>query len=87
MNIYQRVVLVLGAIGLVIAFWTSPEYVKYKGVTYEVNKQPNINRKSKSAPVIASQRSLKQILMRSGTVAGATIFIFFALKGIKRKDQ
>lgn len=81
MNIFQRIVLVLGAIALVVAIWTTPMLVILQG-TYakpsaealvQIDLQPMI------APATA--------IMRTVGVIGATVLIFFALKGIEIKKR
>jgi len=78
MNIYQRIVLVLGAIALVAAILTTPQllivqgsYVKPSADLFQF--QPMI------APATA--------IMRAVGVIGATVLLFFALQGIKVKKR
>lgn len=81
MNIYQRIVLVLGAIVLVAAILATPKLVILQG-TYakpsaaelvQLELQPMI------APATAT--------MHAVGVIGATVLIFFALQGIKVKKR
>ncbi len=74
MNIYQRIVLVLGAIALVITIWTTPQIVIVQG-TYA---KPTMDL-AQLQPIIASGTAL----MRAVVVIGVTVLVFFALKGIK----
>jgi hypothetical protein len=72
MNILQRIILVLGALVLVAAILTTPEVViiqgSYAKPAYELAQlQPMI------APATA--------IMRAVGVIGATVLLFFALKG------
>lgn len=79
MNIIQRIVLVVGAIALVAAILTTPQVVVIQGSyakpSFELGQlQPII------APATAS--------MRAVGVIGATLLLFFALKGeIKRRPK
>jgi hypothetical protein len=81
MNVIQRIVLVLGAIALVIAIWTTPMLVILQGThakpsaaaLVQIDLQPMI------APATA--------IMRSVGVIGATVLLFFALKGIELKKR
>ena len=81
MNLIQRIVLVLGAIALVMAIWTTPMLVILQG-TYakpsaaalvQLDLQPMI------APATA--------IMRAVGVIGATVLLFFAFKGIELKKR
>lgn len=82
MNIFQRIILVLGAAALIIAIQTTPPVVILQG-TYakpsaaqfvQIELQPVIS------PTTAS--------MRAVGVIGATVLLFFALKGeIKRRPK
>jgi hypothetical protein len=75
MNIYQRTVLILGAIALIIAIWTSPRVHIVKGTILKYN--PEIG----AAGII----DVRTATMRAVSVMGPTILIFFALKS-KSKD-
>ena len=75
MNIYQRVVLVLGAIALILSIWTTPRVHIVRGKI--VKYRP----KASFAGVI----DIRTATMRAFAVAGATVLIFFALKS-KGKD-
>jgi len=79
MNILQRIILVLGAAALIAAILTTPAIViiqgSYAKPSFELGQlQPMIT------PATAS--------MRAVGVIGATVLLFFALKGdIKRRPK
>ena len=82
MNIYQRIVLVLGAAVLIVAIQTTPPVVILQGTHakpsaaqfVQIELQPVIS------PTTAS--------MRSVGVIGATVLLFFALTGeIKKRPK
>ena len=84
MNIFQRIVLVLGAIALVAAILTTPESVILQG-TYASN-DPMLTQLTGGLPlqpVITPQTAT----MRAVGVIGATILLFFALQGITIKKR
>ena len=83
MNIYQRIVLVLGAIALVAAIMTTPESVILQG-TYAtpspmLDQLTQIELQPMITPATATMRSLG--------VVGATILLFFALQGLSIKKR
>ena len=78
MNIFQRIVLVLGAIVLVAAIWTTPEIVIVQG-TYAKPSMDLVQLEPMIAPPTA--------VMRSVGVIGATVLVFFALQGIQTKKR
>jgi hypothetical protein len=67
MNIYQRIILILGAIALVVAILTTPQVFYTSDHAYMV--------------------FLNIAVGRSIGVIGATVLIFFALKGINNKEK
>lgn len=73
MNIYQRIVLILGAIVLVLAILTTPQIVIVQG-TYA---KPTIEL-TQFQPMIAPGTAL----VRAVGVIGATVLLFYALKGL-----
>jgi hypothetical protein len=82
MNIFQRIILVLGAAALIVGMLTTPTIVILQGTHAKpsagqlvpLELQPTIS------PAIAS--------MRAVGVIGATVLLFFALKGeIKRRPK
>lgn len=79
MNIYQRIVLVLGAIALVMAIWTAPRviYVKDSYLEYDAQNHSGL------APVTDP----RTVLTRSVGVIGVTVLVFFAMKDIREKRQ
>ncbi len=78
MNIYQRIILILGAIALVIAIWTTPQLVVVQG-TYAKPTEDLLQLQ----PIIA----LGTALIRSVCVIGVTVLLFFALKSTEGKRQ
>ena len=82
MNIYQRIILILGAIALAVAIWTTPKVVirpggGYMYYDYDVALNPHVYGPPVINPITAS--------MRGGTVLGITVLIFLALKGIGKQ--
>jgi hypothetical protein len=78
MNIIQRIILVLGAIALVAAILTTPKIVIVQG-TYA---KPSLDL-VQLEPMIAHTTAI----MRAVGVIGATVLLFFALKGIELKKR
>ena len=39
MNTYQRIVLIIGAIALIVAIWTCPKFVIFEGKYFEAGSQ------------------------------------------------
>jgi hypothetical protein len=83
MNIFQRIVLVLGAIALVLAILTTPQSVILQGTyatpTPMLNELTQIDLQPMITPATA--------IMRSIGVVGATILLVFALQGITIKRR
>jgi len=104
-NKYQRITLVLGAIVLVIALWTTPKWVIYQGSTMRYDKAIAINDyfwkewdkdiKKDYNPIVGIPippdpvgqpfRDSTEIAIRTIGILGATVLIFFALKGAGNK--
>jgi hypothetical protein len=76
MNIYQRVVLIMGAISLIIAIWTTPLVIYNQ--QYGYLKFERFDETSKKN--IQPERHLRIIVVRTIGVVGVTFLIFFALK-------
>lgn len=85
MNIFQRIVLVLGAIALGLAvFWKTPEAVILQGMYVVPN--PMLNQLTgglELQPVLTPQTGI----MYAVGVVGATVLIYFALQGITIKKR
>jgi TRAP-type C4-dicarboxylate transport system permease small subunit len=84
MNIFQRIILVLGAIALGLAIWYTPEAVILQG-TY-ATPSPMLTQLTgglELLPVIAPQTGI----MYAVGVVGATVLLFFALQGITIKKR
>jgi hypothetical protein len=80
MNIFQRIVLVLGAIALVAAIVTTPQLVILQGSYLKTSADIA----DQLQPMIA----LATALIRSAAVIGVTALLFFALKGdTKRRPE
>ncbi len=75
MNIYQRIVLILGAIALVVAIWTTPRVAIIRDSILKSDL-------SSDAVGVIEPRTAT---MRTVAVVGATVLIFFAL-GSKSRD-
>ncbi|MBW2039393.1 MAG: hypothetical protein JRI46_07340 [Deltaproteobacteria bacterium] len=78
MSIYQRIILVLGAIALVIAILTTPQLVIVQGT----HAKPTADL-AQLQPIIAPWTAL----IRSIGVIGVTVLLFFALKGSEVKKR
>lgn len=76
MNIYQRIILILCAVALIIAFLTSPK------LTYTSNGHRMAYRKD--AKIFYSTIDYNTAILRISVVIGSTLFLFFALKKIKK---
>jgi len=72
MNLYQKIVLILGAIVLPIIIWTSPRGSYWQNSFFE--NQGNIIH-------------FESALIRAILVIGCTLLVFFALKGIGGKKE
>ncbi|OGP53511.1 MAG: hypothetical protein A2Y65_10840 [Deltaproteobacteria bacterium RBG_13_52_11] len=82
MNIYQRIVLVLGAAALVAAILTAPTIYIISGSYAKLSAQQFIQ--IELQPVISPATAL----IYSVGVIGVTVLLFFALKGeIKRRPK
>lgn len=79
MNIYQRIVLALGAIALIIALVTTPRVYHHQGGVYRVSPGDSFY----DSAVIDKNA----VAARLFTVAVSTGFIWFALKGIDKKQK
>jgi len=82
MNIYQRIILVLGAAVLIAAILTTPTVVILQGTHAKPSAAQFVQ--IELQPMI----SVATASMRAVGVIGATILLFFALKGeIKRRPK
>lgn len=78
MNIYQRVVLIVGAIALIIGIFTTPKYIMHSsGVRVPPHLQPSV----------PTTTDLETGLLRVIGIIGATLFITYALKDKKASDE
>ena len=77
LNVYQRIVLVVGAIVFVIALLTAPQIKKAQGGIILKAKEGNT--------MYASIMDVHTAAVRGFAVLGATIMLYFAAKGIKKK--
>ena len=50
MNIYQRIILILGAIALVVVLWTAPKYIVIDGDKIDYSKVSKILDEAKDHP-------------------------------------
>ena len=83
MNIFQRIVLVLGAIALVLAILTTPLSVILQGTYAKPTPSLNELTQIELVPMITPATAV----MRSIGVVGATILLVFALQGIAIKKR
>ena len=73
MNKKQKIVLIVGALLMIIVFFTAPIYVPYEGGYVKVERS---NERGRTLPT--------DILMREGLVVAVTVIIYFALKDKKQ---
>jgi TRAP-type C4-dicarboxylate transport system permease small subunit len=84
MNIFQRIVLVLGAIALGLAIWYTPESVILQGTYATPNPMlTQLTGGLELQPVITPQTGI----MYAVGVVGATVLLFFALQGLTIKKR
>ncbi len=83
MNIYQRIILILAAIALIIAIWTSPRLITERAAAFGSVYKIVSYRHPKSKNGMIEPRTAS---MRAVAVVGATILIFFALKSKDKKE-
>jgi hypothetical protein len=82
MNIYQRIVLVLGAAALVAAILTAPTIYIISGTHAKLSAQVAVP--IELQPVVSASTAL----IHSVGVIGVTVLLFFALKGeIKKRPK
>jgi hypothetical protein len=80
MNIFQRLILVLGAAALIIGILTTPQVLIVQGS----HAKPSADVSGQFQPVVSPTTAS----MRAVGVIGATILLFFALKGeIKKRPK
>jgi hypothetical protein len=77
MNIYQRIILILGAIALAVAIWTTPKVIYYQRLGY-------VSYNEKIHYPKYPQRHFGTVVVRSIGVIGVTALIFFAFKRRKK---
>jgi hypothetical protein len=83
MNIFQRIILVLGAAALIAAILTTPLIVIVQG-TYHDKPSEEVLSQYKFQPMISPATAL----IRSVGVIGVTVFLFLALRGeIKKRPK
>lgn len=80
MNIFQRIILILGAIALAMALWTTPQYVT-------LPHGMKIEHKKKSITEAVVPIDIGTAVARAIGVIGPTVLLFFAFKDIKKKEQ
>ena len=84
MNIFQRIVLVLGAIALVAAIMTTPNSVILQGTYATPNPMlTQLTGGLELQPVLTPQTGI----MYAVGVVGATVLLYFALQGITIKKR
>ena len=81
MNIFQRIILVLGAATLVVAILTTPVIVNVQGMYAKPSAADLIQ--IELEPMITPSTAI----VRSIGVIGATVLLFFALSGIELKKR
>ena len=85
MNIFQRIILVLGAIALGLAiFWKTPESVILQGTYATPNPMlTQLTGGLELQPVLTPQTGI----MYAVGVVGATVFLYFSLQAITIKKR
>ncbi|MBN1255082.1 MAG: hypothetical protein JXA50_07400 [Deltaproteobacteria bacterium] len=81
MNIFQRIILVLGAATLVAAILTTPMIVNVQGMYAKPSAADLIQ--IELEPMITPSTAI----VRSVGVIGVTVLLFFALSGIELKKR
>jgi len=81
MNIYQRIVLIVGAIALIIAILTAPGLKSYG----DHNKRRVYTVRFGSDGFIRSSYDVRAVVSRSLIVVIPTLLIWWALKGVDKK--
>lgn len=76
MNTYQRIVLVVGAVAFVIALLTSPRVILHNGTLHYYRSGSN-----RPSIVLLSNAAVRGI-----AVLGATVLLWFAVKGIRKEE-
>ena len=84
MNIFQRIILILGAVILVVAIWTTPYYTTIKGMKVPSSSKGGYVTGSMSGSIHATI-DIDRVKARSIAIVGATVLLFFAFKDIKKK--
>lgn len=84
MNIFQRIVLLLGAIGFVFVLWTSPKVIRPRGGG--VYKWSPKFEESKELCIYAPMMDTKTASIRGAAVLGATGLVYFVLSSRKKKE-
>lgn len=85
MNIYQRIVLILGAIVLVLAIWTAPR-ITYSTRTGYISIPYSFLRKDKTGLLKLARVDFQAAIVRATGVVGVTVLIFFALRSKDKKE-
>ena len=88
MNLYQRIVLILGAVALIIVIWTAPKMLYTQGQYYDMNKYlERLERYDRLEKDLAPIIDYKTVSVRAVGVVGTTLLVFFALKGMGKKES
>ncbi len=87
MNLIQRIVLILGAVALIIVIWTTPKMIYTQGQYYDMDKyMERLEGYSRLEQDLAPTIDYKIASMKVIAVVGSTLFVFFAFKGIGKKE-
>jgi hypothetical protein len=78
MNTYQRIVLIIGAIALIVAIWTCPKFIIIEGKYFSAGS-------IRGTDAFAKITDIQSVLGRAIGIIGGTILVFFALKSQESK--
>lgn len=83
MNIYQRIILIAGAIALVAIFLTTPRYLPIRGNRFAFTAE--MEKRNRSGVQICPVTDIRAVAARGGIAIGATLLVCFAAS--KRKGK
>lgn len=78
MNTYQRIVLIIGAIALIVAIWTCPKFIIIEGKYFSAAS-------IRGTDTFAKITDIQSVLARAIGIIGGTILVFFALTSQESK--
>lgn len=85
MNVYQRLILIGGAVAFVVALVTTPKYVVVQGVLR--GQRFNYDPEDRLLKGLPATRDPSSAAIRGATVIGTTVFLYFALSRRDRRKR